>query len=213
MYLIYSTLSKNPFIDETRCAYVFRKREDADAFVSEVRCTEVFVTESGIGTHLFSECFAAGAQVLKERVGNGMEIKHDLYEEPHEKRFYNELLNANITRYLHTHNRSYLRDLRNCSFIVPVRITNEPYTKIVYATIYKNRREQKKYAFLAFTDLSEYDKWTEKDNNWKPLLVDSEIMQRIGKKHGFVLDIYRTAFYITTKIITRYMREEEGDET
>ena len=210
LYMIMSRLTKQPFIDEKRNAYVFRKKEEAEAFASEIRDTKVRETEKDAGQSVFSECFAAGAKTLRERSGD-REVTHDLSEEEMDKRFYNGALNANVARYLHTHNLEYLRAVKNCRFIVPIRITNEPYTKIVYATLYRNTdaKNKRQYVFIAFSDLEEYEKWTERENGWKPLLIDNYVMSRIGRRHGFILDIYRTGFYISGKLVRRYIFPEE----
>ena len=209
MYLITSLLTKAAFIDEKRNAYIFTNKEDAKTFTENVQCTdsECLPDEDDLSSAVFSQCYAAGALVLKKRTGNGMETEYRLSEEKLEKRFYNGQLNADITRYMHTHNSAYLADLKNCSFIVPVRITNTPYTKIDHAVIYKEKEGKPKYTFIAFSDLVEYDKWTEKDNGWKPLLIDRTVMKQIGRKHGFLLDVYRTRFYITPKTIAKFISE------
>lgn len=212
MYLIGSRLAKTVFIDEKRNAYIFSDEQEALSFVSEIPDTELLPAPEKVDRHVFTTCFAAGAEILRERDGTGMEIEHVLREEKLEKRFYNEALNADITRYKHTKNVVYLKALKDCSFIVPVRITNEPYTKIVYATARRNREGKEEYAFLAFTDLEEYGKWTEKDNGWKPLLIDHEVMMRIGGKHGFILDVYRTGFYITTKMLSKHIAGERNND-
>ena len=212
MYLIGSTLARSVFIDEKRNAYIFTVEQEARDFISKIPDTDILPAPEKVDTSVFSDCFAAGAEILRERNGNGMEIEHVLREEKLEKRFYNESLNADITRYKHTRNVVYLKALKDCSFIVPVRITNEPYTKIVYATARRSREGEEEYAFLAFTDLTEYDKWTEKDNGWKPLLIDHEVMMRIGHTHGFILDVYRTGFYITTKMLSKHIAGERNND-
>lgn len=212
LYIIESTLTKTAFIDEKRNAYIYANKKSAEEFSSKVPDTQVREFDGAIDTGLLSACFAAGAMFLKERNDGWSENVYDLYKSPKEKRFYNEDLNANVARYLHTRNECYLKELKNCSFIIPVRITNEPYIRIVYPTLYKNRKTKDEYAFIAFTDMTEYDKWTEKDNDWRPLLIDSETMARIGKKHRFILDVYRTAFHITNKMMRKYMCDESDEE-
>ena len=217
-YLIISAYTKSPFIDEKRKSYLFMEKQEADAFVADVPKTEVCDTQDSSLRDIFSRCFAAGAEILKERRGNNKEVTHSLREEELEKRFYNENLNANLARYLHTGNKEYLKGLRNCKMIIPVRIQNEPYLKMEYPVIYKRKTDKKidkgKYAFLVFSDTEEYGKWSEKDNGWDPLLIDNEGMLRIGRKHGFMMNVYTSHFFITTSLLQTYIapEEEEDDE-
>ena len=79
-------------------------KEEARDFISKIPDTDILPAPEKVDTSVFSDCFAAGAEILRERNGNGMEIEHVLREEKLEKRFYNESLNADITRYKHTRN-------------------------------------------------------------------------------------------------------------
>lgn len=212
-YLIYSTLTKKPFIDEKRRSYLFTEEQDAESFVADVPNTEPSELPELNWESVFSVCFAAGAEILKERRGNNKEVTHSIREEKLEKRFYNADTNANVSRYLHTGNDEYLKGIKNCKMIVPIRIMNDPYTKIDYPIIYKHKSKKGDYAFLAFTDIEEYNKWTEKDNGWDPLLVDNTAMRRIGGKHGLMVNVYSARLFIPVDFLGKYIApKEEYDE-
>ena len=164
--------------------------------------------------YVFSECFSAGAKELRERSG-GKEKVYRLKDEELEKRYYNGILNANISRYMHTKNTEYIRAMKMCSFIVPVRVINHPYATIKYPVVYSTGNLS--YAFIAFSDLTEYGKWKEKqkeaewvsgkndDYEWDPMLIDCISLVRIGKEHGVVLDLFGAGLYLDKKMIAEYL--------
>ena len=212
-YLIISRITKKVYIDELRNAYLFRDGKDAQTFSADVPGTTVMENEEP-GTYVFSECFSAGARELRERSG-GKEKVYRLKDEELEKRYYNGILNANISRYMHTKNTEYIRAMKMCSFIVPVRVINHPYATIKYPVVYSTGNLS--YAFIAFSDLTEYGKWKEKqkeaewvsgkndDYEWDPMLIDCISLVRIGKEHGVVLDLFGAGLYLDKKMIAEYL--------
>ena len=66
---------------------------------------------------------------------------------------------------------------------------------------------------MAFTDIEEYNKWTEKDNGWDPLLIDNTAMRRIGGKHGLMVNVYSARLFIPVDFLGKYIApKEEYDE-
>lgn len=211
-YLIISELTRKVYIDERRNSYLFRNEGEAYAFSADVAGTGVMECEAP-GKHIFSECFSAGAKVLKERSGD-KEIIHTIKEEMLVRRYYNNNLSASIARYMHTKNMEYIRAMKICSFIVPVRIINSPYASIRYPVVFSPGKAS--YAFIAFTDLEEYGKWKrkqgeaewiseEKDYVWMPMLIDCSALVRLSREHGVVLDLFGAGMYLGKKMIAEYL--------
>ena len=197
LYLIESEITQRPYLDENRHAIVFQEEEEAKKYASATEHTRVREEEADRST-LYSMCYAAGAVKLEERASQNVKYNIDITKENVKREFYNPKTNAIISRYMHTKESACLKQLAGCRFIVPVRITNRPSTEIVYATMYKSAEDKKrdKYCFIAFSDLEEYEKWTGKDNGWVPLLVNCGVMLRIGRKRGFVLNLYTSRMRI-----------------
>lgn len=190
-FLIMSRLTKMAYINEDRQAFLIDNKKDADEFVKNTIGTYCADKSTQKKKTICSYCFASGADEIVFISEGKKEIK--LLRERHlDKHYYNCRLSADITRLVHTQNTKYLRDFAECNFVVPIRITNSKTVSIAYATVAKDSTPEN-YLYLAFTDLYEYEKWARKipdSDSWKPLQVDAAGLKRIGRNHGFIINIY-----------------------
>lgn len=190
-FLIMSRLTKMAYINEDRQAFLIDNKKDADEFVKNTIGTYCADKSTQKKKTICSYCFASGADEIVFISEGKKEIK--LLRERHlDKHYYNCRLSADITRLVHTQNTKYLRDFAECNFVVPIRITNSKTVSIAYATVAKDSTPEN-YLYLAFTDLYEYEKWARKipdSDSWKPLQVDATGLKRIGRNHGFIINIY-----------------------
>lgn len=190
-FLIMSRLTKMVYINEDRQAFLIDNKKDADEFVKNTIGTYCADKSTQKKKTICSYCFASGADEIVFISEGKKEIK--LLRERHlDKHYYNCRLSADITRLVHTQNTKYLRDFAECNFVVPIRITNSKTVSIAYATVAKDSTPEN-YLYLAFTDLYEYEKWARKipdSDSWKPLQVDAAGLKRIGRNHGFIINIY-----------------------
>lgn len=190
-FLIMSKLTKMAYINEDRQAFLVDNKKDADKFVKNTIGTYCADKSTQKKKTICSYCFASGADEIVFISEGKKEIK--LLRERHlDKHYYNCRLSADITRLVHTQNTKYLRDFAECNFVVPIRITNSKTVSIAYATVAKDSTPEN-YLYLAFTDLYEYEKWARKipdSDSWKPLQVDAAGLKRIGRNHGFIINIY-----------------------
>lgn len=199
VFIIGSGYTAAPYIDERRTAYIYMTREQAEEKVKDTPNT-IIIEKEGDSRHFLSYCYAAGAKRIKFR---GKYLRID--EKNVERRFYNGDPNADISRYAHTKKKIYLQSLRNCSFIVPIMITNHPSVRAMYAV--GGRKGMPQY-FFAFTDMDEYKKWekewektADKSAVWEPLRVDFHTLRRIGKKQGFYLNVLGYRLLMTPKML------------
>ncbi len=183
-YLIISDITGRPYLDELRCAYAFSSEDAAEDFAEKIGRAHTWTAKGGIGVAEMSRCYAAGANTLIER-GGGKESRQTLLEDGMLRRHYNSELCADEARYIQTRQLDYIRSMRNCRFLVPVKIRNHPEMSVEYATA---KIPGMLYKYLAFSDLEEYGKWGGKNEGWEPLEVKAEVLARIGRKHGFLLD-------------------------
>ena len=204
MYVIYSERTGLPYIDSKRRSILFDTEEKAEVFVENNG--KVYMQEAADGLkHTLSECYAAGAKAVRYTSGDDSIRQEAIQEDRLERRFYNGGANANIALYAHTRDTKYLGRLQKNKFIVPIKITNHPEVSVVYSTVSAGGRP---YLYLAFTDLSEYRKWGEGKDEWMPLMVDFNAMKRIGRKHGFLINVYGMKFVMTANMF-RKIREEQ----
>lgn len=212
--LIMSKLTKMAYINEERQAFLIDNKKDAEEFIKNTNGTYCVDKSMQKKKAICSYCFASGANEIVFISEGKREIK--LLRERHlDKHYYNCRLSADITRLVHTQNPKYLRDFAECNFVVPIRIINSKAASIAYATVAKDSAPEN-YLYLAFTDLYEYEKWTKKipdSNSWKPLQVDAAGLKRIGRNHGFIINIYGGRNVIKSKDLKLVdVKEDENSD-
>lgn len=201
MFLVYSKRTKAPYIDTERQVMMFEIHDDAQKYIGEN--TDLYIHEDTRGARdIFSDCYSAGAVFAYIKKENKDGRKSRIQEEKLRLRFYNGNAAANISLYISTKDPAYLRALREDMFIVPINITNHPTVRAVYLTVYNKEsasEKDKDYYYVAFTDLREYEKWGREETEWAPLLVDFKSLGRIGRNHGFIINVMSTRFLLSRK--------------
>ena len=204
-YLIMSDITKRPYIDESRQAYSFTSEDAAEGFAENTKRAHVYTLENGMDTKAMSDCYAAGARTLVERRG-GETSRHSLEEAGLMRRYYNPDLNADAARYISTQRMEYIKNMRRCRFIVPVRIGNHPQLSVMYATAVFS---DDTYWYLVFTDLEEYEKWGADTAGWSPLEVRIDGLCRISRRHGFLLDACGARLLISRGMLRQILGGKE----
>ena len=198
MYLIFSEKTGAPYIDTDRQAWMFAEKPDAEDFVKENRATSPREYDLSWKAAV-SECYAAGAEFIAD-VENGDTTIKKINRDDLERRFYNGEPNANLALYVHTKENLYLQKLKSNRFILPVKIKNIPEVSVEYPIVSARRQP---YMYLAFTDLTEFEKWGKDHKEWMPLMVDFSTMKHMGKKHGFLINVYGIMFKLKPEIIEK----------
>lgn len=207
-YIIKSRLTGRPYIDKARQAYVFTTKGRAQEMFGWMETVTIELPPAFNAKQTISDCYAAGAESIVIRRQTGQEI-YTIDESVLERRFYNGKLNADIALLMHTKDKQYLRNMEDCKFIIPVKITNYPDVRIVYATVVL---KDKPYMYLAFTDLDEYNKWSGLVKGWKALSVDAYDLIRIGKKHGYMVNVCGFKLIITGRTLKQLeVGEDDGN--
>ena len=207
-YLIMSDITKRPYIDESRQAYAFASEDAAEGFAESTKRAHVQELENGMDKKSMSDCYAAGARTLVERHG-GKVSRHSLEEAGLMRKYYNPDLNADAARYISTRRMEYIRNMKRCRFIVPVRIRNHPQMSVVYATaVFPDGA----YWYLVFTDLEEYGKWGAAGDGWSPLEVRIDGLCRISRRHGFLLDACGARLLISQGMLRQILEGKEEED-
>ena len=203
------SMLKMPYIDELRQSYVFTINGLASAFVKETKGTNKLDVSGVDFKTVCSDCFGAGATTIL-MFGNKGEEPMPLLQEHLERRFYNGLLTANVRRLKQTKKREYLKDMKNCEFVVPIKILNEPEVKVSYATAYT---KDSPYIYLAFTDIREFEEWQKLAgaDEYKPLKVNATGLKRIGKKHGFLVNVCSNKLALTKDMLKQIHTKDEEE--
>ena len=200
VYLLFSNETGAVWFGRDRRTMAFFYRETADRYAGEISGVNVHGPEFCNAAELRSMCFSAGA-VCIEMFGDAKRESVPLIEMECLPMFYNNELNADVALLLSTRDQTFLQALRDRLFIVPARIKEQGKTEIVYGTVHLKKAEE--YLYLAFTDLSEYERWTMGANavGWDPLLVDFDTLYQIGRKNGVVINPFGRTFSLSSKLL------------
>ena len=91
------------------------------------------------------------------------------------------------------------KKLADCKYIVAVNIDKNREEYIVYASA---KSKSGLNALVAFSDLAEFDQWKMKyGQKYKPLEVDFLGLQRLGGRHGFLINPLTSKFYLSPELI------------
>lgn len=208
-YIILSEITKKPYIDEKRNALLFSLKDEAESFSKNNPHTIPIDLSKYDFLEICSYAHSAGAaNVVLRRNKSNKSIR--LEKDKLKKKYYNSSLSANISRYLHTGSKRYIRAFSDSVFIVPIKIKNHPNAGISYATA---RIKNQPYVFVAFTDLEEYKKWESLVPGWSPLEIDASGFKRIGSNHGFIINPCGKNIIITKNMMSmiKTKDDEEGD--
>ncbi len=207
MYMIYSSITRAPYIDGKQRSYLFDTMEAAKEFSEET--ADTFVREcSGSRREILSTMYSSGACGYIENK-DGQEKNLYIKEEQLEPKFYNRRLSQLINRLMQTRDKAYLKNIHKCRFIVPVRVSSYPKVRIMYGTV--KRLGSGDYMYLAFTNMDEYNAWREKTSDWEPLLVNLNSIMHIGAKHGFLVNACGVKLVLDKNLLKIISSVEGGD--
>jgi len=146
--------TNQPYIDSTRCSYLFTKKAAAlDFCKNNDKCT---ISEERYYRYdeICSLCYANGALQIKCSLNK--EYFTESTSQFRKRKYYNPDLNYTINGLIRTQQKQYLYGLSKCKYIVPIKVTEG--TVINYGIARIKDRE----FFLGFTDLDEYAMWSSK---------------------------------------------------
>lgn len=204
-YTITSSKTNGLYVDEDNTCYVFSSKTRAEAFILTRPELSFDGPKYYTLTSLMTYCYAAGATVMQLTIGTVRE-KMPLAESMLESRYYNNQLNRVITHLRQTKKKKYLKELKDCEFIMPARIEeNDNGVSIFYAVAQIENGEEFKY--LAFSDLDEFGVWSGHVPGWSPIKMTYRSMWRISRHHGVILNPYGRKFTIQREHM-EYIEEE-----
>lgn len=210
-YLIMSTLTGKPYIDQNYDAYMFETKSDASAFCSSIEGTEVKNAEHYRIKEHCTEFYNYGIQNINiKRVNDEIVKVPMLKSDVKEQRYYNPIANGNILRLKQTLKKQYLRNLKEAVFLAPVNIEiryKKQFPRVNYSYASFTNGEQ---FFILFTDLIEFEKWNESQNNiWKPMELDLRRFGRIRKEHAVLINPLSDKLILSNKQIKIALEKEK----
>ena len=188
-YLMLSSATQRPYLDENRNAYLFFNKDMADLFANNTGNIDIGDPEYREPVDIMAWCFRNGAKYLILDA-TGKQEKVRLCLQNVKRDYYAHNLTADINLYKETKKHDFLYDMAQYSFVVPARIPDQKIPILSYASVKAGINGKKQEMYLAFTDLDEYKKWEEKVKGWNPLLVRFDFMAQIGKQHGYVINLF-----------------------
>ena len=186
LYILNSTLTGKPYLDEKRCCFLFRDEKDAKE--AQKKCPN-----TSVGTPWYYEldmlatlCFAAGADGIHVKIGKE-EMTLPLSERNVRIGAYNHELSGYFALLKQTRQQRFLHKFAICEFIVPVKIKKDPELQIVYGVAKSTVRELG-MLYLVFSDLDEYHLWADQVPGWSPLKIHFRELEMIRGENGIMIN-------------------------
>lgn len=209
--LIIDKKLNKPFVSEDRKSYLYLDKSIAKVITEKNKRLGVVDVSSKSLVDIKSLCYLSGALTLLI-VGNSTnDVKSEsLIKEDLKPMYYNSNLSANINNLLTTKKQQYLINMKDCKFIVPVVVKDDERQSISYLAA---NTKNKSFFYVAFSDLSEYNKWSKDFPQAQPLEVDSISLKRIGKDHGFIFNPSGNKFILSHDMLKMIPNiDEDNDE-
>lgn len=189
-YTILSSKTKKPYIDDDNNCYIFDTLIDANKFVSNIKNAEISDLELIKSGLFISKLYSLGIDNIKLKQGvSNSYVTIPVEKEDCKKRYYNRETTRNIVKLKQYSDKSYLRLLKDGTFISPIYI--EPRLPQRYGTLkypFAKTPDSKKY-FILFTDLEEFNKWNEdQSQKFKPLEVNLIKEERIRNNNPVIIN-------------------------
>lgn len=214
-YLIKSTATNKPYIDEKRCCYMFDASLEADTFISSHKNTtkadRAFYREETFCT----EFYKVGIRGICVRLAKENQwINISIEKVNVRKQFYNAETNGTILLLKETSKKKYLRELQKSQFLVPVEIIHRrpgqcPSLHYCYAIARGNRQY-----YILFTTIQEFEQWSSSQKQeWEPLQMDLREFDRIRLKHDILINPLSDELVLTNQqiaVITGDMYERHS---
>lgn len=206
MYMICDEKTGLPYMDEERCAYLFPDEMTADSFIEihkeTKKASAQFYTEEKLNAKLYKLGFT-NVTVYKD----GDWENHPIYKEVLPLDYYNNLLAATITLIKKTKKKKYIRELKHCEFLVPVKIKNGDSPEIFYATAEIKNSDEKMQ--VVFSDIDEFNAWSESMPDWELLKMNYISLRQTLHKRDLLFNPKGNILLLKNHLLPATEEEEE----
>lgn len=210
IYLLDSTKTGKPYLNEHRNCLIFVRESDAKKKQETLPDTIVSPPKYYKFADLAALCYAAGADGIT-LCSKDKEETFPLEERMLAMQPYNHELCGNLLMLKQTKKQLYLNQLAFCNFIVPVKINNGDEVEIVYG-IARHTTEEVGMLYVAFSDLDEFTLWGSTVPGWQPLKTDFRGLMRICGKHGIMLNPSGNRLVLTHEQLNTIPRGSQQQE-
>ena len=195
VYLSVFEKTGQPYVTDDDEVFLFLKEEDAENFLKNhpgaVLKEPQYYTVEDLG----ALCYGAGATKIKVKIpGKEQERSEDLTQMP-KKKYYNFPLNHDLNLLHETKKKKYLLGFIDKNFIVPVKINPDSDTDIIIE--YSIAKMKDKNYFLAFSNLDEFEKWSEKVKGFSPIEISYSELKELCNDDDCIINIFGARYILT----------------
>lgn len=201
-FQIYSDITKNIYIDQERCAYLFQASNDARAFVSKNININIGNSEQLKPKDYFSLLRSLGAKKLAICTKGAAPMVVDIPMNATRFYYYNEDTNFNLCSLRQYGLKKYLIALKQARFLIPLIIdSSSKYPSIKYC--FANMKGSDTPYYCLFTDIDNFDIWnqTECDGKWQAIEIGLAKLDLIRKDASVIINPGKDNIILTNKQI------------
>ena len=212
-YKVQSDKTGQMFMDKDFNCYLFEKKSDAQAYMSEI--TDISIVNADIPrpTIFCDELYIYGFKNIRVFTDSKfVDIPISSTKRPCQLTMYNPESDGNILRLKQTCKKKYLSSLYNSTFYSPVLITDRmvgkhPVLHYLYAE-YSNS----KY-YVLFSSIKAFNDWNSKrEEDWKPLETNIARFERIRMKNPIIINPDTDKILISNEFIKYIMEAKKNAE-
>ena len=187
-YLVSSTITDKPYIDEALNCYLFTKKSDAEAFSGELKDTKVLDAKT-YRLQFITELYGYGVKNIRVMTRESKFSNIPVEKADAAKQYANPETCRNLILLKQTLKKKYAKALKKGMFIAPILIDPRfekryPELHYSYATFDGNDRY-----YVLFTTLKEFEKWNaEQPQDWKPVEMQLYKVGRIRKNNSVLIN-------------------------
>ena len=208
IYLAIYEKTGQPYITENGDVFVYLKEEDAKRFLEENKGSALKGPDYYKVEDLSSICYGAGAeQIIVKVPGRNQERREDLKKMP-KKKYYNFPLNRSINLLHETKKKKYLLEMKNEKFIIQVKINSDSDIVIEYSIA---KMKDKNY-FMAFSNLDEFEKWSEKVKDFNPIEISFTELAELCNEDDCIINVFGARYVLSQekiKMIREYQEQTD----
>ncbi len=206
-YVIYSSNTNQPYIDSDGHCIFFEVHIEAEGYIEAVNkkipdTLKIQDSKQFKIKELCADLYNLGAIGISVHKRAQKPINVFLSESDAKRAKKGTLFNNDTSRYVlraqETHQKQFLRILKNRPFYAPIIISDRkekqyPHVSYCYATFKTNEQ-----FYILFTTLDEFNQWNAtQQNEWSPLEVYVSKFDRIRKGNPVLINPMSNKFFLT----------------
>lgn len=204
-YIILSTVTKKPYLDESGACIITEDMEDAKFYTENIPNTYISDKSDFVRINII---ILYGADTL---IYKGSKQKVQTYALDQKDMSPIEYLNSRCNFLIHqlmqTNKKKYLKELKDIPILCPISIDERQYAKYSYVHYSIGLLNNRQHLIL-FSSIQEFEEWNNTQKNiWKPLETTIFKIEHERRNAGICINPLTDKLILSDKLLKDVLRE------